>query len=101
MRGFKLVEKLPRAPNSSYLCILKTLADAFFHVRSGGNVEQTLINVEATACYSDASSFKNPANPANPGNQANQAGTLPIRAGKPLRNVLPVGQNIQPCNFGL
>jgi hypothetical protein len=43
MRGFELVEKLPRGPSLSFFRTLKALSDAFLGVGMGGNIEQSLI----------------------------------------------------------
>jgi hypothetical protein len=43
MRGFELVEKLPRGPSLSFFRTLKTLPDAFLGVGMRSNIEQSLI----------------------------------------------------------
>src|ERR1700726_4889966 len=43
MLGFELVEKFLCRPNLSFFHVLEALADAFFCVDAGGNVEQALI----------------------------------------------------------
>src|SRR5271157_1294087 len=41
--GFKLGEKFPRGPRSSFFHIFQTPTDAFLRIRAGGKVEQALI----------------------------------------------------------
>jgi hypothetical protein len=43
MRGFELVEKLPRGPSLSFFRTFKALPDAFLSVGMGSNIEQSLI----------------------------------------------------------
>jgi hypothetical protein len=43
MRGFELVEKLPRGPTLSFFRTLKALPDAFLGVGMRSNIEQSLI----------------------------------------------------------
>jgi hypothetical protein len=43
MRGFELVEKLPRGPSLSFFRTLKALLDAFLGVGMRSNIEQSLI----------------------------------------------------------
>jgi hypothetical protein len=45
MRGFELVEKLPRGPSLSSFRTLKALPDAFLGVGMRSNIEQSLIGV--------------------------------------------------------
>src|SRR5438270_337210 len=45
MRGFEVLEELPRWPDFSLFRILQALADTLLGVGTGGNVEQSLIGL--------------------------------------------------------
>src|ERR1700722_12112179 len=45
MRGFEILEKLPRRPDFPLFCILQPLPDALLGIGIGGNIEQPLVRL--------------------------------------------------------